>query len=304
MFRKAKPFFLICESPLHVGTGTDLGIVDNPIQRERHTSFPKIEGSGLKGAIREVFEKQVSINDIDCLFGSENNSDRAGSVGFADARILLFPVKSAKGVFAWITCPMVLKKMETDFGLPGSDSTLTLSDMVDISNEQALFVAGSIKSSIIIGNQIILEEYAFEVDGYKFIVENQPLNEWLAKKIFPDIKSFWHDKLKSSLVVVSDYTFTDFVNLSTEVTTGIRINNATGVVADSALFTQEYLPSDSVMYSIALFSPEFTTNSTRKDENDIEKLFCDNLPSVIQIGGNATIGKGITRTQFVTIKKQ
>ena len=54
MFRLAKPFFIRTITPLHAGTGQDLGIVDLPIQRERHTSYPKIEGSGLKGAIREI----------------------------------------------------------------------------------------------------------------------------------------------------------------------------------------------------------------------------------------------------------
>ncbi|HRI29847.1 MAG TPA: hypothetical protein PK715_17435, partial [Chitinophagales bacterium] len=32
---------LICETPLHAGTGDDLGFVNLPIQRERHTDFPK-----------------------------------------------------------------------------------------------------------------------------------------------------------------------------------------------------------------------------------------------------------------------
>ena len=43
MFKKAKPFFMIVQTPLHAGSGTDLGIVDMPIQRERHTSFQKLK---------------------------------------------------------------------------------------------------------------------------------------------------------------------------------------------------------------------------------------------------------------------
>ena len=56
MYKSTNPLFLICETPLHAGSGDDLGIVDLPIQRERHTSFPKIEASSLKGALREAFE--------------------------------------------------------------------------------------------------------------------------------------------------------------------------------------------------------------------------------------------------------
>ncbi len=66
MFKKAKIMSLICETPLHAGSGSDLGFVDLPIQRERHTEFPKIEASSLKGAIREVFDdnNEKTINGI------------------------------------------------------------------------------------------------------------------------------------------------------------------------------------------------------------------------------------------------
>lgn len=43
MFKSAKPVFLIVETSLHAGSGSDLGIVDLPIQREKHTDYPKIE---------------------------------------------------------------------------------------------------------------------------------------------------------------------------------------------------------------------------------------------------------------------
>lgn len=60
MFLKFQPFFIIAETPVHADSGSELGIVDLPIQRERHTAFPKIEGSGLKGCIREAFESLIT----------------------------------------------------------------------------------------------------------------------------------------------------------------------------------------------------------------------------------------------------
>ena len=56
MYKISKPVFLYCLTSLHAGSGSSLGVVDLPIQRERHTSFPKIESSSLKGAFREAFE--------------------------------------------------------------------------------------------------------------------------------------------------------------------------------------------------------------------------------------------------------
>ena len=39
-------------SPLHAGCGAATSQVDLPIQRERHTNWPHIQASGVKGAFR------------------------------------------------------------------------------------------------------------------------------------------------------------------------------------------------------------------------------------------------------------
>ena len=59
MFKVAKPVFLIVETPLHAGSGSDLGAVDLPIQRERHTDFPKVEGSSVKGCRSEEHTSEL-----------------------------------------------------------------------------------------------------------------------------------------------------------------------------------------------------------------------------------------------------
>ena len=46
--------FIYAEEPIHCGIGQGLGAVDQPIQREKHTGFPVIYGSGVKGAMREA----------------------------------------------------------------------------------------------------------------------------------------------------------------------------------------------------------------------------------------------------------
>ncbi len=113
----------------------------------------------------------------------------------------------------------------------------------------------------------------------------------------------------TDIVVLEDDDFKDFVNLSTEVITRTKINNDTGTVQDGALFTEEYLPAESIMYSLVLTAPEFTeekdenkkTFATEQKLNEFFSTFIKNNP-VMQIGGNSTLGKGITKTFLINQK--
>ncbi len=344
MYKKAKPFFIIAETPLHAGSGQDLGIVDMPIQRERHTGFPKIEGSGLKGSIRDVFEelktgdgkvkseklkeefpelenkweiekngkKEMKKKDgkelikfdeaISLAFGPEEGDAHAGALGFTDARLLLFPVKSMKGVFAYITCSMVLERFKTDLELckDSSGISMDLSSLDEIPSDNSLKPKNdkgkcivSSKEQLEINKNIILEEYAFEIDDGKQSITG------IAKFISDNTNIF---EINNKLVILSNDDFRDFVNLSTEVITRTKINNETGTVQPGALFTEEYLPSETVMYSLALSTPIFNkdkgifiSSDGEKEEDLVMEFFEQGIPDVMQIGGNATIGKGIVR---------
>lgn len=315
MYRKANIMFLMAETPMHAGSGDSLGIVDLPIQRERHTSFPKIEASSLKGSMREHFERQIvkedeykkkseeeriklsTENKIKAAFGDEGSqggeSSKAGCLGFTDARLLLFPVKSMKGVFAWITCPKIIAKFNEELKLAGIDKSF------DIPNGNIVAIGNNLKVNT---ENIILEEYTFKVnknEGEKNQVND--LGEWLALSFYNG-EGYFAEKLKKDIVVLEDDDFRDFVNLSTEVITRTKIDNETGTVADGALFTEEYLPAESIMYSLVLTAPEFAEKrETFETEDKVNKFFNDfvNDNPVMQIGGNATLGKGITKIKMI-----
>jgi len=74
MTSKIKPFFIKSITPLHVGSGSDLGVVDLPIQRESHTGFPKIEASSLKGSIRSEFVSKHGETEAEEIFGTGDKS--------------------------------------------------------------------------------------------------------------------------------------------------------------------------------------------------------------------------------------
>jgi CRISPR-associated protein Cmr4 len=299
------------ETPLHVGSGTELGIIDLPIQRERHTGFPKIEASGLKGCIRKAFEEDIRKIPVDkerieklisLVFGPENGDEHAGALGFTDARLLLFPVKSMKGIFAWITCPKILNTLRQDFTLAGVDEFPKLPGEGTTPENCQLFVKD---------NSIILEEYTFDIHK-----ENNDTNQctkfaaWLAENVIPEGAEYdyWREKMKKDIVVLPDDDFRDFATLSTEVITRTKINNATGTVQKGALFTEEYLPTETILYSLALTTPVFKEKDSEKldfqatqeksEEQLVMEYFINGMHEVMQLGGNATIGKGIVRIKI------
>ncbi|CUT08484.1 CRISPR type III-B/RAMP module RAMP protein Cmr4 [Candidatus Kryptonium thompsonii] len=117
------------------------------------------------------------------------------------------------------------------------------------------------------------------------------------------------EKLKKDLVILSDDDFKQFVKTSTEVITRTRIDDKTGTVASGALWTEEYLPQDTILYSLVMFTEPrvvedegkgvFKVGDSQKEAELVAKFFKDGLPEVVQIGGNQTIGKGFVRLKIL-----
>lgn len=310
MYTEAKMMFMICESPLHAGCGSDLDFIDNPIQRERHTGYPKIESSSLKGAMRERFSELLGRQnpDIAIAFGPEEPSagnERQGSLTFTDARLLLFPVKSMKGVFAWITCPAVLERFKKDMGRLHAGSSFTF-DVVPTINPGTVL---PFDEELLIQQEndylCFLEDSIFEAyppGDIDIKMQGESLQNWLAQHLFPGKENaYWQEALTKKLLIVSDDDFAYFVEFTTEVITRNKIDPEKGVVKDGHLFTEEYLPVDSVLYSLVMAHSEFNPIAAqRKEADQVMKIFADNLSgkinNMLQVGGNATIGKGLMRT--------
>lgn len=339
MYKEKASLFLLCETALHAGSGEDVGIVDLPIQREKHTQFPKIEASSFKGAMREAFENKANskaqrFNDWDDadlmvhrLFGFDSEGikeqaltrlqnhfkykpekgkenerkeghDRSGCIAFTDSRLLLFPVKSMKGVFVWVTCSQVLNKLAADLAITGGEiKTLNKVKSIEIGDGKA----GIASSAPLVSDVVILEEYAYEA------IESKDIEDFareLSEIIFSSSElRYWKGLLQKNLVILSDDDFRDFTQMSTEVITRTKINNETGTVADGALFTEEYLPNDAVLYTSVFASDEYGKQAKTKNAKEVMDYVVEKIEKEIpyfQLGANATLGKGILRT---TIKR-
>jgi CRISPR-associated protein Cmr4 len=295
MFKAATILFMYLETPLHAGSGTSLGVVDLPIQREKHTGFPMVQASGVKGAIRAHARDVLGPNaesDIGLVFGPEGgNSDYASTLGFTDAKLLLFPVRSLAGVFAWTTCPSVLNRLRRELAIANGD---TLPDIPTPDVEQALVPE---QPGVLIDQSVVLEEFTFAAQRDAAV---SVLSKWLANHALPDggEYSFWAQQLEQNLVVLPDNAFRDFVQLSTDIVARIRIDPDKGTAASGGLWYEECLPPESVLWTLTMATDPRGSNggSTVQTAGDVLNFLTGRIfgqASRMQFGGDETIGRGL-----------
>lgn len=296
MFDKAAIIFLYTETPLHAGSGTSLGIVDLPIQRERSTGYPMIQASGLKGCLRDAV-RDASKEEVAIIFGPDTDraSEHAGAVSVGDARILLFPVRSLMGVFAWITSQNVLARFKREAGMAGVSAEW---DPVGPTSEDSALVAS--ESCLVANEKIVLEEFAFRAETRG---EIKKIAEWLKEHALPegDEYRYWRESLEKRLVVLPENAFRDFVMLSTEVIARVRVDDETKTVARGALWTEEHLPSDTLLYATVFASKPRVAQSPEKlgNASAILEFIRQNVGGKrLQLGGDATVGRGIVKVRI------
>lgn len=288
MFEKQAAVFLYAVSPVHMGAGTATGLIDNPIQRERHTSHPSFAGSGIKGAVRHSFESLGGDGSlIERLFGPESgNAAHAGAISFGDAQLVAFPVRSLKGGYVYASCPQALARARRLLQLTGNGCDWAVPEVEDgrcyLSNDKLL-------SS---GDRLHLEAFEYTAEVSEAVAS---IGQSLAGLAIPQEAAYgyFRDKLTSDLVILSDTDFAYFVENATLVEPHVRINKKTGTADSGGLFYTENLPPESLLIAPLMAS------QTRSGQDDLEaaeamgklRNVLDNR--LLQIGGDATTGRGL-----------
>ena len=254
MYNKSALLTFYAETPIHMGAGQSVSFVDLPVEREKHTSFPVLWSSGIKGVIRDTTTRKWTKDKVETIFGpEEESSEFASCISITDAKILLFPVRSIKGVFAWITCPFVLKRFKGDLeaiGLNFKHNNREI-QIPNVSDDKVVIANENLKIQNY--EKVALEEFVFDAD-IKDEIKN--FSEFLKKeKIIP--QNELTKNLENHLAVVSDNVFKDFVNYAVEIRTRIRIEQAKGTVKDRALFSEELIPSESIFYSLVFITDPY-----------------------------------------------
>ncbi|MCS6787460.1 MAG: type III-B CRISPR module RAMP protein Cmr4 [Thiobacillaceae bacterium] len=308
MFEQQRLLFLYAVSPVHLGAGAAIGVIDNPIQRERHTDHPMAAGSGLKGALRHHLERVWDKSLVARIFGPESNaSDYAGCVSFGDAQLVAFPVRSLKRAFVWAVSPVSLARLKRLAALAGCTPDW---EVPEVANGQALVA----DAGVLDHGRLVLEAFDFAATQSD---QMETIARWLVDNALPTGPEHDHFRAKmgKDLVLLPEDAFSYFVRNATVVEAHVRIDNETGTADDGGLFYTENLPPESLLVSPVLTSLERSPKKGRQGEPMSAAAVMQALVSgdgnrpgldgaLIQIGGDATTGRGQVVLRFAPANQE
>lgn len=286
-----QPILYRAITPIHVGSGQDVGIVDLPVIRERTTDHPFLPGSGIRGALRA----RSAAEDPELtkrIFGKDDLKENitSGCLSVLDAHLLLFPVRSAPGLFHWITCPFLLARhRDLQRQLCGEAEEVPAPPEEPPSD--GTFLGGA-------WGTVHLEEYPFTAGE----------GDW---RWTGDMEGVDPDRV----VLVSDADFLHFARTATLVRQRNRLSTAKTVL-QGALFSVEALPSETWLLGFvgateeriptadgdsgseeapldppAPLVPEQVLGNLRR----LVGAAGDETSTHLQLGGDESVGLGITR---------
>ncbi len=281
---QTKLLFLHALSPLHAGTGQGVGAIDQPIAREKGTEIPIVPGSSLKGVLRDACEAARDKATCTRIFGpeTENAPDHAGAIILADLRLVALPVRSLAGVFAWVASPFLLRRLKRDAELAGHNDAPAVPNIS--ATETCLVTQASVLQ---LSDNVILEDVK--------LVAQAGANawaDWLAPKVFEET---WQKEFDARLCVVHDDVMAFLLQVGTEVTARIRLEDEKKTVAQRALWYEEALPAETVLAGLVA-----AQKNGQAEPQEVFDVVGELAGIPLQVGGNATVGRGLCRLCIVS----
>lgn len=286
---KAKLLFVHALTPLHPGTGQGTGVIDLPIAREVATGIPYLPGSSLKGVLRDKCQG----TQLDCvkLFGPEagnisDSNSHAGALQFTDQRLLLLPVRSLSGTFAWVTSPFVLHRLKRTL------EQLGVTDAPDVPSPGKDEAHTTNSSGLVIqldGDKVILEDLDFT--AVKDNDENgftSQWAQWLGQHLFSNDAN-WQAILSERLCIIHDDRLSFLLETATEV---IARNVLDENKTSENLWYEEALSAETVLVGL-ITAQRVGTNGM--DQDEALNAGVELTEGMTQLGGSATVGRGLCR---------
>lgn len=275
---KQNLYIITAKTNMHVGSGdSDLGVIDNRVQRDVLNDYPTIFSSSLKGALREHFEsrQELTNEEITVIFGGSGESKddmSAGQYKFFAGNLLSYPVRSTERPFyRAITLEMVkeflnyIEVFEIENHL--KDHLVSFCDKIEeLLKEHPIFIIDDVNN----GKKVIVEDSVVDCVERKAIVN------------LTDIENIFG---KNLVIYSSDVFKTVVENLPI-----IARNKLVGGKSEN-LWYEELIPRETKFY--------FSILNTRIDDESVlfSKFNKILVNEIVQIGANASIGQGYTKIE-------
>lgn len=262
-------YLLHAIAPLHIGSEEGSGGIDLPTLRERHTGYPIVPGSTVKGILREEAERRHGGPEAESVRGafgppSAQASDFRSGLVLTDALLLALPVRSLFGTFAWVSCPLVLERLNRDLDLAGHPPVPV--PAVDGHGEGLVAAEKDGKADSDLpatrdgaeDGKVFLEELALEARPSPEVgAAAERLGPWiwpgrrqeddLAKDKVAQARRFFRRRF----LVVSNDAFGFFTRLALEIRARVQIDRDKGTVKVGP-WAEEHLPAESLLAGLAL----------------------------------------------------
>ncbi|MCR6692233.1 MAG: type III-B CRISPR module RAMP protein Cmr4 [archaeon YNP-LCB-003-016] len=339
----SKLLFIYALTPLHPGAGriSVPSPVDLPIQRDEF-GFPTIWSSSLKGVLRSSFQlKASSVQDdvnrvveetfVRAVFGPEpaspEVSEYSSSFSLLDARLLIIPARSLKGIWIYLTSPHLLTYYKTYLEIaaiysPQLKGQLERLDSLIKNVEQKFHNKGLNADRFAFVSD---EECILKGEKGSLVILNE---EEFYAEVFKDLTDIWgmlpEDIERRSIAIVSDNSAKNLVKKSLIIQPRIRLNYESKTVERGGLWDEEYLPQRTLLVTLAYAkTPKQSINNIAKKVaqkvlgeqygetklEEIIKVATEKIGTLTAdktlqklseqkfaiLGGKETIGKGIVK---------
>ncbi len=299
---KSAVYFIHALSPLHPGVGQGVGSIDLPVAREKASGVPYLPGSSVKGVLRDAAMNTWGAEaKVKAVFGPETDSasEHAGAAYFGDARLILLPVRSYAGIFAYATSPYLLGRFKREAELAGL-------------KPPALPPSPETPSIALVGKESRVTDKAKEKGGARVYLEDLDFDAQMSDEV-----TTWEAwlmeqtkgldlPLAGRLLYLHDDVMGFLLETALEVVTRIRINENTKTVAKGALWFEENIPAESVLYGLLSTAAETfaAANGSKLPAAEILAQLGSLTKHTLQFGGNATVGRGLSRMTIVSAMEE
>ncbi len=289
-------------SPLRIGVEEGLDAVNLPTMREAHTGHPLVPGSSLRGVLRsEVMATNPDLSRQ--LFGPErdNAGDHRGALAITDANLVALPVRSLRGTWAWVTSPLVLRRLARN----RSQKLTGTNDIPEVTEAPYCVCTGSVlvppakaqpSGADVPPAKVFLEEYEVSVEQSATL---DRVAATLATEIWPGAdmepaRAFFAQRL----LLVPDNTFGVLCQTAMELRTRVCISRETGTADTSGPWTEEAMPAESLLSGLIVGRETLKADSVgaerkRLGEAEALRLLPDRLTTCnLRLGGHTGVGYG------------